>query len=195
MDLDEWIDNKLGILSIDADFFGREEEQQLAPCIKNWVLRKVGAGVQIVFRDEHVDLIKLVSHPVNFIINFDYHMDCRIEFLYGGEPKTPPCSGSLFESLLSYGLTEKYIWALPNSRSRQASLVYSSAFVGNGQPLLTRIHCVSGRYALERILDRAKIGFIFVCRSPDYATAETDAILDSLTSLVALSSCATSQPK
>jgi len=184
MDLAEWIRNKTGTVSIDADFFTRDEERQLAPLVQDCVEEHLAAGARIAFRDEHVELVQLVSEPVDFILNFDYHMDCRIEFLLGDEPRTPPCNASLFETLLSSGLTEKYVWAFPSTRSRQAALVYSSAFIANRQPRISQLHCVSGRYALERLLNRATIASIFVCRSPDYATAGTDAILAGLRSLV-----------
>jgi hypothetical protein len=180
MNLEQWIHNKSGILSADADFFTLKEEQHLAPRVMSQIAAKVAAGAEIVFRDDHVDLIKLVTHPVDFVINFDYHMDCRLEFLHGEGPKIPPCNASLFESLLSASLTERYIWAYPNSRRRQVALVYSSAFVSNSQPLLTHVHCINGRYVLDELLDIAQINLIFVCRSPDYATSETDAIFEDL---------------
>jgi hypothetical protein len=183
MNLRQWIHNKSGILSVDVDFFTLKEEQQIAPLLINQISLKVLAGAEIVFCDEHVDLIDLATHPVDFIINFDYHMDCRVEFLHGASSKIPPCSASLFENLLSVGLTEKYIWAFPNSRNFQAASVYSSAFINNSQPLLTRIHCINGHSVLDELLSIAKIDFIFVCRSPDYATSETDAILEDLRSL------------
>lgn len=180
MNLKQWIHGKSGILSVDADFFTLKEEQQLAPWMISRIAWKAVSDVDIVFYDEHVDLVKLVTYPVDFVINFDYHMDCRVEFLHGEGAKTPPCSASLFENLLSTGLTSRYIWAFPNSRSRQAASMYSSAFVSNNQPLLTRIHCINGQYVMDELLDLAKISLIFVCRSPDYATVETDAILEDL---------------
>jgi hypothetical protein len=184
MDLDEWIRNKTGTASIDADFFTHEEERRLTARVEDYVAQQLAAGARIAFRDEHVDLVQLVSDPVDFILNFDYHMDCRIEFLHGDEPMTPPCNASLFETLLSSGSTEKYIWAFPSTRRRQAALAYSSAFVAGRQPRMHRIHCVSGAYAIDRLLGRATIASIFVCRSPEYATADTDAVYERLSSLV-----------
>jgi hypothetical protein len=185
MDLEKWLQRKTGILSVDVDFFTREEERPLAPRVESWVARKVAAGARVAFRDEHVDLIELISRPVDFVLNFDFHMDCRIEFLHGDEPKSPPCSASVFEGLLSQRLVERYIWAFPISKRRRAASVYSSAFSTTGRQLLTRIHCVSGRDALDELLPHAAITAVFVCRSPDYATADTDAIFADLRSAVA----------
>ena len=183
MDLDQWIRGKTGTVSIDADFFTDEEERRLAPGIEACVARQLVAGAQIAFRDEHVDLVPLVPDPVDFIVNFDFHMDCRIEFLHGDEPLTPPCNASLFETLLASGSTAKYVWAFPSARRREAALAYSSALLADRQPRLHRIHCVSGAYAIDRLLDRATIASIFVCRSPAYATADTDAVYERLRSL------------
>jgi hypothetical protein len=180
MDVDEWIRNRSGIVSIDTDFFTNVAEQGLAAQVTDWLSRRVDGGVPVVFRDEHVDLVELVSRPVDFAVNLDYHMDLRLEFLHGEPARTPPSSASVFETLLADGLVEKYIWAFPSERRRTASMVYSSAFVTGRQPLLAQIHCVDGRYALDRIMSRVGLVSIFVCRSPDYATAETDAIYDSL---------------
>lgn len=176
MELDEWIHARAGIVSIDADFFTKGEEQDLAARVTEWFSSRVGSGVPVVFRDEHVDLVELVSRPVGFVLNLDYHMDLRIEFLHGEPARTPPSSASVFETLLADGLIEKYIWAFPSGRRRVASTVYTSAFVTGRQPLLAQIHCVEGRYALDRIMSRMEAVSIFVCRSPGYATAETDAI-------------------
>jgi hypothetical protein len=184
--LDEWVSGRSGIVSIDADFFTDQAEQQLAPTLAAWLARATVAGIPVAFRDDHVDLVGLVSRPVDFILNFDYHMDCRLEFLHGDQPRIPPCSASVFETLLSDGLTERYVWAFPAARSRSAALAYSSAFVANRQPLLARMHCVTGGDALERILDQVHTSLIFVCRSPDYATADTDVIYDDLRSLAGL---------
>jgi hypothetical protein len=176
MELDVWCHEKVGMLSIDADFFTLEEERSLAVYLEQWIAQKVGSAVPIVFHDEHVELIKHVRRRVDFIVNFDFHMDCRIEFLRGEDTKVPPCSASVFETLISQRMVDRYVWAVPRNRMAQAALVYSSALVLNAQPSLTRIHCVSGGYACEKILDHARIDSVFVCRSPDYATHETDAV-------------------
>src|SRR6266700_5896521 len=139
MKLSRWIHDKRGTVCVDADFFTLKEEQQLAPRVINWIAENQAGGVRIAFHDEHVELLKLLAHPIDFIVNFDYHMDCSLEFLHGEAARINPCSASLFENMLSTGRIKRYIWALPNSRYRDASLVYSSAFVRNNQPLLTRI--------------------------------------------------------
>lgn len=184
MDLDEWIRGKRGMLSIDADFFARRDELALAPLVEDRVARELAAGAQMTFREEHVDLVELVTRPVDFVLNFDFHMDCRLEYLHGDEPRAPPCSASVFETLLSGGLTDKYIWAYPATRRRQVAQVYASAVVADRQPRMSRMHCVDGRYALHRLLGRATIDSIFVCRSPAYASADTDAVHDRLLALV-----------
>jgi hypothetical protein len=183
MDLDQWIRGKTGTLSIDADFFTCDEERRLATRVEDLVARELAGGAHIAFHDEHVALVALVSRPVDFILNFDFHMDCRIEYLHGDAPRTPPCSASVFETLLSSGLTEKYIWAFPSTRRRDVALVYSSAVIANRQPRISDVHCVDGRYALDELLGRATIASIFVCRSPGYATTQTHAIHDRLRAL------------
>jgi hypothetical protein len=183
MDLDEWIRGKTGTVSIDADFFVDQEERGLTARVEACVARQLAAGARIDFRDEHVDLVPLVPELVDFIVNFDFHMDCRIEFLHGDEPRTPPCNASLFETLLASGSAEKYVWAFPAARRKEAALAYSSALLADRQPRMPRIHCVSGAYAIDTLLDQATIASIFVCRSPDYATADTDAIYARLRSL------------
>ena len=185
MELAKWCSHKAGVLSIDSDFFALDEERRLAPRLEATLAQKASAHVPIFFGDEHVELINHIRQPVDFIVNFDYHMDCRIEFLRGDAPMVPPASASVFETLLSQSFANRYIWALPRTRRAQAALVYSSAFVMNAQPLLTRIHCVSAEYACETILDHSKIDLVFVCRSPDYATPETDAVLRRLKSVAA----------
>jgi hypothetical protein len=185
MELARWCSHKAGVLSIDSDFFALDEERRLVPRLEATIAQKAGAHVPVLFGDEHVELIDHVREPVDFIVNFDYHMDCRVEFLRGDAPRVPPSSASVFETLLSQSLVNRYIWAVPRSRSAQAALVYSSAFAINAQPLLTRIHCVSAEYACETILDHSTIDLVFVCRSPDYSTPETDAVLRRLRSVAA----------
>jgi hypothetical protein len=192
MDLAEWIRGRTGAVSIDADFFTDAEERRLAARVEACVARRLAAGARIAFRDEHVDLVPFVSEPVDFIVNFDFHMDCRIEYLHGDEARTPPCNASLFETLLGSAATEKYVWAFPSAREREAAIAYSSGLLASGPARMRRIHCVSGAYAIEGLLDEAMITSVFVCRSPDYATADTDAIYARLRSLVEGAAPATS---
>jgi hypothetical protein len=175
MELARWCSHKAGVLSIDSDFFALDEERRLVPRLEATIAQKAGAHVPVLFGDEHVELVDHVRD----------HMDCRVEFLRGDAPRVPPSSASIFETLLSQSLVNRYIWAVPRSRSAQAALVYSSAFAINAQPLLTRIHCVSAEYACETILDHSTIDLVFVCRSPDYSTPETDAVLRRLRSVAA----------
>jgi len=185
VELHEWIRGRTGVLSIDADFFTLEDERRLVPLAEDLVARELARDARIEFRDEHVDLLGLIAEPVDFVVNLDYHMDCRVEFLHGDAPRRPPCRASLLETVLGSRLAERYVWAFPASRRADAARVYASAFFAYRQPLLARLHCVSGRYALERLLDGATIASIFVCRSPGYATAATDAVHDRLASLAA----------
>lgn len=180
MNLNDWLPGKHGILSADADFFTFADEQLIAPEVIDYLTRKIAAGAEIAFRDEHVALIDLVARPVDFIINFDFHMDCRVEYLHGAPAKVPPCNATVFEHLLSSGLAERYIWGFPNIRAAKVASVYASAFIESNQPLLTRIHCIPGHRVLKELLELPQIDAIFVCRSPDYATANTDAILQDL---------------
>ncbi|MFB7476054.1 hypothetical protein [Kitasatospora sp. NPDC056184] len=179
-DLAQWVRGRTGIVSIDADFFSDPPEQILLPPLKSWLANEA-AGAPIVFRNEHVDLVDLVPRPVEFLINFDFHMDCRVEFLHGDPPKSPPCSASVFETLLGDGLIERYIWAFPAARRTVAARVFSSAVVTGRQPLLPRIHGIEGR-EMVGALTGVDVESVFVCRSPSYATATTDAIYDDLQS-------------
>ncbi len=180
-DLAQWIRGRAGIVSIDADFFTDPQEQRLLPHLRTWLMNE-GAEAPIVFRTEHVDLIDMVRRPVEFLINFDFHMDCRVEFLHGDPPKRPPCSASVFETLLGDGLIERYIWAFPAVRRAVAAQVFSSGVITGRQPLLSRIHCVEGRDVLG-LLTGVEVEGVFVCRSPSYATATTNAIYDDLRSM------------
>ncbi|WP_328457648.1 hypothetical protein OG780_42885 [Streptomyces sp. NBC_00386] len=180
-DLAQWIRGRAGIVSIDADFFTNPPEQRLLPPMRTWLTNEA-AGAPVAFRTEHVDLVDLVPRPVEFLINFDFHMDCRVEFLHGDPPKCPPCSASVFETLLSDGLIERYIWAFPAVRRTVAARVFSSAVITGRQPLLSRIHGIEGRDMAEA-LTGIEVESVFVCRSPSYATVTTDAIYDDLQSL------------
>jgi hypothetical protein len=179
-ELARWIGGRTGIVSIDADFFTHPDEQRLLPRVREWLFREA-KGAPAFFRAEHVDLVGLISHPADFVLNFDFHMDCRVEFLHGDPAKTPPCSASVFETLLCDGLIERYIWAFPVARRTVAARVYSSAVVAERQPLLRRIHCIDGRDALAGLVG-VEIETVFVCRSSAYATAATDAIYNDLRS-------------
>ena len=123
MELHEWIRGRTGVLSIDADFFTLEDERRLVPLAEDLVARELARDARIEFRDEHVDLLGLIAEPVDFVVNLDYHMDCRVEFLHGDAPRRPPCSASLFETVLGSGLAERYVWAFPASRRADAARV------------------------------------------------------------------------
>jgi hypothetical protein len=177
-DVTTWLGGRTGILSIDADFFCHYPERQLAPRMGE-ILARMALRRPVTFCDEHVDLVRLVCHQVDFIVNFDFHMDCRIEFLHGTPPLVPPASNSVFETLLADGLVQRYVWAFPTARRAVAAQVYASAALADRQPLLQRIHAVPGEAALCGLGD-AMIDSAFVCRSPAYATPETDAVHDML---------------
>ena len=168
---------RTGILSLDADYFLESAEHSLVPDIDR-LIRDRAARTSTCFRDYHVDLTELITEPVDYVINFDSHMDCSLEFLFGAPPRDPPVNATVFEGLLARGLVRRYIWACPDSRRSLAAKVYASATVAGRQPRLSDIHCVTGRFAVAELLDHADLALIFACRSPDYATAATDAIYD-----------------
>ncbi|MFI5909502.1 hypothetical protein [Dactylosporangium sp. NPDC051541] len=178
--MDDWVRGRTGLVSIDVDYFMHGGDPHLVAPLREWFARAVRDGARVVFRDDHVDLVELVTRPVDFIVNLDHHMDLRLEFLHGAPARRPPVNASVFETLLADGLTERYVWAHPPGRRRAAALAYSSAFAAGRQSLLPRIHCVEGRSAVRRIMCRAEVGFVFVCRSPDYADATTDAVFHDL---------------
>jgi hypothetical protein len=160
-----------GTVSIDTDFFIRPEEQLLVEPLVRWLGRRVDEGMTVVVREHHVDFLA-TSNPVDVTINFDFHMDMRVEFLLG-ERYAAPIDATVFESVLATGKSERYVWAHPLSRRATAARVYAAATLAARQPLLSRIHCVPGPDALS-MLDELDVSWAFVCRSPAYATNATD---------------------
>lgn len=175
IDLLKLVDGRTGILSVDTDFFIRNDERLLAAKLETWLTEKVAAGVPVTCRDDHVDLVDLVSKPVGVLLNFDSHMDLSLGFLFGEAPHVPPQDATVFETILATDLTDRYMWAHPVSRSRDAARVYAMAAIAGRQPLVRRIHCLLGVVALQ-LLDQIRISSVFVCRSPGYATAETEVV-------------------
>ena len=160
-------------MSIDADFFKCPEEQELVGPLTRWLSDRVGKGVPVVFREHHVDFVTASAERVDVVINFDFHMDMRVEFLLGA-PSAAPMDATIFESKVATGMTERYVWAYPVSRRATVARVYATATLAARQPLLSRIHCLSGPEALS-LLGELDVRSVFVCRSPQYATAVTDA--------------------
>lgn len=179
LELTAWMAQRQGIVSLDADFFLQSEEQQLAPLLTSWVRTKARAGIPAICAVEHLDLLAHVTKPVDYILNFDYHMDCSIEFLHGRRAKRVPCCASFFEALLSESRIAKYIWVVPSSRYHQAALVYASALMWNRQPLLRKIHCIDAKQA-PVLIGAGAVELVFACRSPEYSTVQTDSIFQQL---------------
>jgi hypothetical protein len=165
-------------VSIDADFFTNPEEQQLLSPMVRWLESRARAGVPVDMREHHVDYHESIRTSVDLTINFDFHMDMRIAFLLGAPP-AQPADSTVFESVLSTGATRDYVWAHPVSRRQTVAEVYTAAVLTDRQPLLRCIHAFSGADAL-RLLNEVDVAWIFVCRSPGYVTADTDAAFDRL---------------
>ena len=178
-DLDAWIQGRSTALSIDADFFTEPGEQQLVEPLARWLADCIAAGVRAVYCDDHVDLVGFLSEPVDIAINFDFHMDMRIEFLQGDGPLVPPQDATVFESILSSGTAGRYLWAHPAGRAREAADMYTAAFATGRQPALRNIHCLPGHRDLS-LLAKGQAKRIFLCRSPRYATTATDAVFGRL---------------
>jgi hypothetical protein len=160
---------------VDTDFFTHPEELRIAPKLQAWLAGEVRVGVPLTFREDHVDLVQSMTTMVDLVVNFDFHMDLRLEFLHGADPLTPPQDASVFETILTAALTSRYVWAHPVSRRADAARAYASAVATGRQPLVSRIHCLPGVEALT-MLKKLRISSIFVCRSPAYATADTDRV-------------------
>jgi hypothetical protein len=183
-DLRDLVDGQTGIVSIDTDFFVQRRERALAGRLAAWLAAEVAAGVPVTCREDHVDLVDLVRTPVEVCLNFDSHMDLSVGYLLGDDPRVPPEDATVFETILAAGLTRRYIWAHPASRSRAVASVYAGALVAGRQRALNRIHCLSGEAALH-VLDGIRTDSVFVCRSPGYETAETAAVYRRLCSIAA----------
>lgn len=173
-DLDAWIRGRNVAVSIDADFFAEPNEQQLVEPLAEWLADRVAADIPATCREDHVDLIDFLAEPVDLVMNFDFHMDLRIEFLRGDAPCMPPQDATVFESVLTSGTAHRYLWAHPAGRACEVASIYTAAFVSGGQPLLGNIHCLPGHAALP-LLTKGQTTSIFVCRSPGYSTTATDA--------------------
>jgi hypothetical protein len=174
MDLGEWIDGRTGLVSIDADFFTQPEEFGIVEDVAAWFAGVVLTGARVTFHEDHVDLVDLMTDRVDVAVNFDFHMDLRREFLMGAKPLVPPQDATVFESILASGLADRYVWAHPVSRRKEVAWTYAAAVVAGRQALLKQIHCIPGVEVLQRLLNRMTVGMVFVCRSPGYATANTD---------------------
>jgi hypothetical protein len=160
-------------VSIDADFFTRPDEQELVGPLATWLKNRVKAGMPATVREDHVDYVGLAQEPVDVTVNFDFHMDMRVEFLLGAEVAAPS-DATVFESVVATGLTREYVWAHPVSRRSAVARVYATAILAARQPLLSRLHCLPGPEALS-MLDDLDVSWAFICRSPKYATRATDA--------------------
>jgi hypothetical protein len=160
-------------VSIDTDFFTRRDEQELVVPLARWLRDRVEDGMPVTVRDDHVDYVDLAEEPVDVTVNFDFHLDMRIEFLLGAQPGAPT-DDSVFESVVATGLTQEYVWAHPVSRRPTAARVYATAVLTAKQPLLSRMHCLPGPEAFS-MLDDLDVSWAFICRSPEYATQATDA--------------------
>jgi hypothetical protein len=169
-------------VSIDTDFFTRSEEQELLTPLARWLGERVEDGVPVFVRENHVDFAGIVAGPVDTTVNFDFHMDMRIEFLLGA-PYAAPVDATVFESVLATGMSRRYVWAHPLSRRRTVAKVYTAAALAARQPLLSRIHCLPGHEALS-LLDGLEVTCAFVCRSPGYATKATDLAFTRLSNAV-----------
>jgi hypothetical protein len=159
--------------SIDTDFFTPPDEQKLDEPLATWLRARVGGGMPVTLRDDHVDYVSLAEEPVDVTINFDFHLDMRIEFLLGAQVAALT-DATVFESVVATGLTQEYVWAHPVSRRPTAARVYATAVLAAKQPLLSRMHCLYGLEALS-MLDDLVVSWAFICRSPEYATQATDA--------------------
>jgi hypothetical protein len=166
------------LISIDADFFTMPSEQRLAEQLEVW-FAQVARQTPVIIRENHVDLVDLVE-PVDLVVNFDFHMDLRLEFLHGAPACSPPQDATVFESILATSRAGRYVWAHPESRRADAATAYASACLAGSQPLLQRIHCLPGTAVLTDVLPRVRPAAVFVCRSPAYATEQTDAVFERL---------------
>ncbi len=160
-------------VSIDADFFTRPQEHGLVEPLARWLGDRADAGMPVVVREDHVDLVGAVAEPVEVMLNFDFHMDLSLEFLLGAPPAAPS-DATVFETVLATDVTRRYVWVHPRSRRAVAARVYAAAVLTARQPLLSRIHCLPGSEGLAR-LDGLSVRWAFVCRSPGYATEASDA--------------------
>jgi hypothetical protein len=174
----EWAGGGSAAVSIDADFFSDPEEQRLVTPLVRWLVSRVRAGVPVDVREDHVDYHQSIRTSVDLTINFDFHMDMRIDFLFGAPP-AEPADPTVFESVLATGATRDYVWAHPVGRRQTVADVYTAALLADRQPLLRRIHGLPGADALG-LLDEVEVAWVFVCRSPGYATADTDAAFQRL---------------
>lgn len=180
-DLERWLIGRTAILSVDVDYFMSDPEHDLADILSDFVLRLMRTGTNLTCDDHHVALADLPVFPVDIVVNFDFHMDCRLEYLFGDAARVPPCNATVFEHLLSSGQLSRYIWALPEERYKDAADAYCRALILQRQPWLSNIHCITGREVLDSLLPLVDIRHIFVCRSPEYRTAFTDALYGRLT--------------
>lgn len=174
MELAEWLDGRTSLVSIDADFFTQPEESRIVEDVAAWFAGAVLTGARVTFHEDHVHLVDVMKDRVDVAVNFDFHMDLRREFLMGAQPLVPPQDATVFESIIASGLAHHYVWAHPVSRRKEVARTYASAVVAGRQPLLTQIHCIPGVEVLQRLLNRMTVVMVFVCRSPGYATADTD---------------------
>lgn len=180
LELSELVAGRRCLVSIDTDFFCNPAEQGLVSRFDTWLRDVLSAGVPVVVEQDHVRLVDLIRERVDVIVNFDFHMDLRIDFLNGDAARRPPHDATVFESILADGLVDTYIWAHPVSRRRDAAQVFATAYLTGRQPVLGKIHCVDGADVLDHILDRVHTTSAFVCRSPGYATRDTDLVFSQL---------------
>lgn len=173
------LEGQAALLSIDTDIFVDQGELQLAAALEVQVARLVAAGVPVTYRQDHVDLVHLVDRRFDVVLNFDRHMDLSLEFLAGAAPHHPPHDATVFETILSSGHAQHYIWAYPTSRGPDAAWVFAWAVRSDRQPLVRRIHCLLATEATV-LLDQLRVEWVFVCRSPEYATADSEAVFERL---------------
>jgi len=86
-------------ISIDADFFAEAAEQRLVKPLARWLEHAVSAGAPVDVSEYHSDYHLDLTGPVDLTINFDFHMDMRIEFLFGDRPRACPASGSGLDAI------------------------------------------------------------------------------------------------
>jgi hypothetical protein len=184
VELSEWLRGRRALISIDADFFSDPEEVESHAEFEGWLDRTVANGVAVTVSRDHVDLVAQMP-PVDVVINFDYHMDLRLEFLFGAPALHPAQDASVFESILVSGLTQRYVWAHPQRRSVDAARVYASSVLAGRQPLIQRIHCLPGVTVMRQLIQRPLVESVFVCQSPDYSTPDSDSIFATLAAIAA----------
>jgi hypothetical protein len=81
-----WIENPSVVVSINADLFMAKELRILYGPMLRWIKNCCINGNRLVVDREHSEIFNQISISTEYVLNFDYHMDVRIEYMLGAEP-------------------------------------------------------------------------------------------------------------